>query len=1604
MINILKLRHQVMGEYHNYVQSFLDIRDRRLREYAEKMLDRGDLWPDPLLQCNPGFEKGETVEQLIESEVIHHDMGHIFNGFHLHKHQAEAIKLGSKKKGFIVTSGTGSGKSLTYLGSIFNHVLQQPGKQGVTAIIVYPMNALINSQELEIRKYQRNFMERHLKPEANWEKKAKSLDQQIGELTGLSTREFPITFGKYTGQESTERRRDIIDNPPHILLTNYMMLELLLTRNKEAKLRDAIFAGLKYLVFDELHTYRGRQGADVALLIRRMKALAKHDLVCMGTSATLSSGSISGQKEDVAHLGKQLFDESFGPEQIIIESLKARISRPLPAAEELKEALSQRLLIDAGVEELEAHPLAAWMEQEVALSTNEGVAIRGVPQTIPEIAEKLANFCGVTFTTCKVRIGELLQWLQRVNRHLEDGIMPFRVHQFVAQTGTIRVTLEPAAAREIVSEEKHAIFKGGQQLPLFPIVFNRHSGYPYIRVKLSNNELKPWENGLEPLGQGNEGDQVGYLLLEEPEQEPIWNQDRAQELIPDTWIEKLKSGHRIRKNRAQALPRRIWFYPEGRYAFDELPGADQGWFMTAPLLLDPLSGVIYDTRIREFNKLAQLGDAGRSTSTTILTHGALRQLEQQQAGKRVQKVMSFSDDRQDAALQSGHFNDFMRQVLLRAAICKALKQYECRDYSNIANAVFDALGLPQEEFAQEPGTSPHLIRNNEKIFKKWLRYQLFFDLRRGWRHRLPNLEQCGLLEIRYKELQQICSVDENWQASGFLNALEPNQRLEFVRQFLNYFRSSFAVKHFELELNAMEESHLQMRTKLKPGWMVQMDEVPREPYWMRLKPLKSKTLSTLSIGPASSLGQYVRFFAKQHGVELDHKGLVEEMPKLLNCISGLGYLHCNTDLCNQSLYRLDLSTVEWVPGDPEAMVLDEVRNRSAKKWAVKPNEFFRELYEQSPDRLKELIAREHTGQVKAKEREEIEQQFREAQVKALFCSPTMELGIDIDELAVVHLRNVPPTPANYAQRSGRAGRKGQGALIITFCSEHSAHDRHFFRNKMDMVTGKVTPQQLDLMNPDLLRTHLHAAYLAKCKVIGLNRSLAEILDISQANLPILPSIAHQLELSVEEKRKLRLEFMEVIAGLKLDLLKQPWFSEAWITKTMEEIPNAFNQALQRWRDLYTEADNAQATATAQLRGAHLTKSSPEYKSATSTLHQSQRKLDLLRNKAGFRDFSEFYPFRYLAAEGFLPGYNFTRLPIRMYLDDGKGEGAYISRPRMLALAEFGPHNILYQNGAKWRVSQMNLPPSEGELQMHRLFIDKSTGYYSIGKDALRDVNPFSGKAQSDTNAHKALPNLVELQDMTAWASDRISCQEDERSKTRFHLELGFALRSNDQLASTVRMTSQKDLLLQARFFPSAALIRVNHKPARNQENEYFLIHQRTGVWKSESDRNDKKLPEEDRNLIREVKLFTSVTADCLYIEPQRTLNLSAAGVVTLMYAFKEAIQAQFQVEPREIACTLQGDERHPNILFYESSEGTLGILSRLSTEPGQWERLVTRAWAICRLEEDAFHTLPATYDDLLSYYNQPDHEIINRFTIKKALEMLGRAEVNITTSSQLEPA
>jgi ATP-dependent helicase YprA (DUF1998 family) len=221
-----KVHKSVVEDYKNYLNSFTFIKDKRIREKVDEAFKGSFFLPDALIQFNPSYKSDLTLDELEKEKLIEPDLKKIFGSYRLYHHQVEAIRKGVNGESFVVTSGTGSGKSLIFLATIFNSILKEGPSSGVKAFLVYPMNALINSQEEEIKKYEINYLKSFLDFGVEVDEKDKSLDEVIKSLKTLTGKRFPVTYAKYSGQEDQETREKIKDEKPNIILTNYMMLEL----------------------------------------------------------------------------------------------------------------------------------------------------------------------------------------------------------------------------------------------------------------------------------------------------------------------------------------------------------------------------------------------------------------------------------------------------------------------------------------------------------------------------------------------------------------------------------------------------------------------------------------------------------------------------------------------------------------------------------------------------------------------------------------------------------------------------------------------------------------------------------------------------------------------------------------------------------------------------------------------------------------------------------------------------------------------------------------------------------------------------------------------------------------------------------------------------------------------------------------------------------------------------------------------------------------------------------------------------------------------------------------------------------------------------------
>ncbi len=467
-MNVFDLDQKILADYRDFSRSFTAIRAADLREQVDAIYERGQFWPDPLVTINPSFEAGPSVDRLAAEGGLHPDAARVFRadgaGLSLHRHQVQALAKAAARRSFVVTTGTGSGKSLCFFLPIIDAAVRAraAGEPARTrAIVVYPMNALANSQMEELGKFLKQ--------------------------SGLPPDRLP-SFARYTGQESQDEREAIRQRKPDILLTNFMMLELLMTRQNE--LDRAVIGnakGLEFLVLDELHTYRGRQGADVAMLVRRVRdRLCPHrPPICIGTSATMATDDDDASRlRTVAAVASRLFAVAIDPTDVIEESLRRATDLVLKSTalgEALVSAIDSDLPDVLTDDELRQHPIAVWIELEMGLE--DGLRLkRRRPITLAEAAGRLAELTGRPAERCRAQLQAMLMMMSRPAEQRggvgDRAFMAFKLHRFLSGAGQLYATLRPPGAR-LATVEGQQFHPDDPAARLFPTVCCRACGQEY---------------------------------------------------------------------------------------------------------------------------------------------------------------------------------------------------------------------------------------------------------------------------------------------------------------------------------------------------------------------------------------------------------------------------------------------------------------------------------------------------------------------------------------------------------------------------------------------------------------------------------------------------------------------------------------------------------------------------------------------------------------------------------------------------------------------------------------------------------------------------------------------------------------------------------------------------------------------------------------------------------------------------------------------------------------------------------------------------------------------------------------------------------------------
>lgn len=1047
-MNPMKLAEEIESRYRRYLESRFYFKDPALRESFRIALASGELRKGPFLEATPVFTRGATPRQLL---------GHLMNqdieaGFlqaldadrPLYRHQEEAMRRVSDGRNVIVATGTGSGKTESFLYPILLHLYREFTAAtlwpGVRALVLYPMNALANDQRERLGR--------------------------IGEELADANSTFRFTFGQYIGEtpenenDSPRHARDHIaarlpgelvlrsemrESPPHILLTNYSMLEYLLLRPDDSPLFDNGNAQWwSFLVLDEAHQYRGAKGIEMAMLLRRLKQRLREggrtgEFQCIATSATLMGGD--DDKPAVARFASDLFAEPFDTDDVILGEVE-----PIPeTGEETLDIEDYRSLLDSlesGTNDDAAKAVGAKLQGDKRSAILRQLATRA-PTEVNKIAYEIFGHLPVASDRIVAVSGLVALLIRSKNPETGAPLLSARYHLFLKSLEGAFVSLWPEK-QILLNRESIA------DTALFEVGLCRECGQHYLVGKIVNGKLR---EAIRDPGRSDFGATFFLQADAVPEEE-----DGEQNQSPKCYKLCIRCGEICRDTQElrcdHGVAVRVLEQAGAREREDQIPRCAVCKYQ-AP---DPVREVVHGT------------DGPHAVIATTLY---------QELPERRRKVLAFADGRQEAAFFAWYLENSYGDILARNVLTRVVRRQAGQ--SSEGSSLPDlASGLKQ--IFREQGLRLHSASDLELRKDAWIAvYREFLtDEPR------ISLEGVGLARwaLRWPDWFDVPTFlqEEPW-------SLSLAEAHDLVATLLDTMRTDRAV---ELQLDA--------------GVSVNWDDFGLQARQMRYRIGRPAGQAAVR-GWDGKCARRVRLMAKllkridravpdedtlRNAInavraiwdslqECDRRAPAAQDRILIPIDDGWRLnpnwwrlralrdndpiYRCNTCSRIQPFPLRGICVRAACPGNVQQTQLSD----------LEPNHY-RQLYEAVLPGV--LRVEEHTAQLASDKAREFQREFQEGKIHVLSCSTTFELGVDLGDLDTVFLRNVPPESFNYAQRVGRAGRRsGYPGFAITYC-KRGPHDLSHFAEPQRMLAGKTQPPVLALCNEKIISRHMTAVALS----------------------------------------------------------------------------------------------------------------------------------------------------------------------------------------------------------------------------------------------------------------------------------------------------------------------------------------------------------------------------------------------------------------------------------------------------------------------------------------------------------------------------------------------
>ena len=1086
-LNPIERSQYIDKRYKEYLKSSFEFGKSNLQKLFIEQLEKEKLFKGPYVDLNFPFRRGKNLQNLIKEGIIcesFYELDDINFTRPLYSHQEESIRKIKSGRSVIITTGTGSGKTESFLYPILNELLFDVEKGndevGIRAIFLYPMNALVNDQIDRIRKILCNC------PEITF-----------GFFTGETKETAPANYRKKLGEENNivitdnelVSREEIRKNPPHLLFTNYSMLEYLLIRpNDYAIFESERLRNWKYVVLDEAHTYNGSLGIELSLLLRRLTGLALKRPQFLLTSATL--GQQGKSEEEIVRFAKSLTSSEFDVEDIIFSKrvlLQGNIGYRIEGEDYLyiKTAIDSKNDISERVKKYNNTCVKETREMLYELlSRDENVHMLAqiLKSGSKQFSEILTLLCG------QVNQNQLIALIDIINIAEKDGIGLFdlKYHSFVRPLSGAYITYG--------KEPKLSLTKTNEidGLKAFEIGNCRYCNVPYIIGKIQrknegkmdylyqNKEIDIYEN------YGNEEFvKIDYFLFSDTIAEDEMEKEHIE---PYEICAKCGAAHAIKNLNAikceceENYRFTVYKVIQGKHDEDSIYnnisqcpccehkgrggvvkalniGKDEGTALIAQMLYEAI-----DEGEEEGKKVKKISLKSAARPNDI------------EKKEKVKQYLAFSDSRQQASFAAVFFDANHVRMLRKRLIWKIIENNNYKE-------------LPVEEltsYLEELIRKKSLFDNNMNAHKNaWATVLVdllrvdgaydgeglglyYFDL--NIKNMIDSLDDedvqdtfmdCNMSKAElYTLMQVVFGVFKTTPAISYSKStITPDEKKDILeyRRFNNYVMLNAPKKKGEKKFNGV-----------KSFLPVSSDSNTVVRYVMKVFNCNAFAAKTILATLFNVLIQLSNMNGYEKIVSKHEKKEAYQIDASFYVIKN--YKTSKFYRCNKCGRLTPHNIRDKCPQDKcEGMLLETEPDISLA------SNYYRQQYKTK--KIESIVIKEHTAQLDRKYAKLYQNDFKNKKINILSCSTTFEMGIDIGGLETVFMRNIPPTPANYVQRAGRAGRrKDSSAYILTYCGTGS-HDYTYFSEPEKMISGIINPPFFNVLNKKIIVRHLMATSL-----------------------------------------------------------------------------------------------------------------------------------------------------------------------------------------------------------------------------------------------------------------------------------------------------------------------------------------------------------------------------------------------------------------------------------------------------------------------------------------------------------------------------------------------